>query len=891
MQTVDWPIYVVEGLFVVLFLATVWRYVRQRDPVTRDLALMFSGLAVGFVSELWETVTGSASPVLAAIFGILLVAQPVFILHLVSLVRPVPRAFVWGTAVALGALIAVALLMPAVPQGTVGPRTVVTFLLVGVFILAEAGAAILLLLEAIRRKGPVAARMGIAAISTAIFALALLASVIGSMVSADPEARRGIAIALAIVSGLGYVLAFLTPGPLRDIWHAQTTVDYTKRLMARSTESVETIWKRLTDVAVEQQGGAAAMLTGPRTGLVSVVAASGMTAPDDVDEMLWTDFDARLKESNFRWDVPVADVGPIRRRLAEAAGARFVSVVPIDLPDSDQRAALVLLSAYRALFHRTDAQLLAALGAQTAIVAERRAVMAEQEALSERLATTVEALRSASAAKSDFVASMSHEFRTPLSAIIGFSDLMATEPRDGETVTVPVEWVEHIQRGGQHLLSLVNDVLDLARVEAGRLDLQPEPVDVAHAVTEAVNGLRPLADRKNLVFEAEVTPSIVTVDRGRLRQILYNLISNAIKYTPEGGSVRVRASRAGDEFRIAVADTGVGIAPEEHGAVFEEFKQVGDPSERQPGSGLGLAVTKRLAEAHGGRIELESARGSGSTFTLVLPALQGGALPSQAPEPASLLTESANGDILVIEDDPSAVRLLREYLEGAGYRVRVAPSGEMGIEAAVGDRPAAIVLDVLLPGIDGWEVLRRLKADDRVHDIPVVIVTVVEERDVGFALGAVDYLVKPIHRETLLAILGRYVAADGGRTTPRRVLVVDDEPSSIAMIRGALEPEGVEVVAAQGGREALAWAKSGDTVDMVVCDLVMPEVDGFDVIAALKENERTASLPIVVCTGHDLTPEQKAKLNGHILGIVAKGQNARVGLLDWLKQAAPTAAH
>ena len=205
-------------------------------------------------------------------------------------------------------------------------------------------------------------------------------------------------------------------------------------------------------------------------------------------------------------------------------------------------------------------------------------------------------------------------------------------------------------------------------------------------------------------------------------------------------------------------------------------------------------------------------------------------------------------------------------------------------------RPAAIVLDVLLPGIDGWEVLRRLKADAQLQDVPVVIVTVVEEREVGLALGAVDYLVKPIHREALLGCLARFVSADNLRGVAKRVLVVDDELAALAYIRGALEPEGVVVVTAKGGQEALDWAETGQLVDLVICDLVMPDIDGFAVIAALKRNVRTADLPIVVCTAHDLSAEQKARLNGKILGIVAKGQDARIGLLDWLDHAVPVAA-
>ena len=897
-------VYLVEGLFLVLFLATLRAYLRRRDPVSRDLALVFSALAVLFVVQAWGQVAGPAPVIASALGGALLLLQPVFTLHLVSLVRPVPRWVLAGSA-AITILAALGAVLFA------GSSPLFGLAAVAVFVAIETVAAVYLLLASVRREGPVAARMGLAAISTGIFALALFSAVVASVAAAPPELTRATAAILALVAGIGYLLAFLTPGPVRRVWQASATVEYTRQLIARSSEPVSSIWVGFTEMAARMQGGSAVMITGTRPDAAGIVAATGVDASIDDVPVAWDDFEALLEVGSARWDMPADQVGPLARRLAERSGARFVSVVPIAVPQSYETAALVLLSSHRALFQASDFELLGALGAQTAVVAERRAVMAEHEALAERLSSTVEALRSASAAKSDFVASMSHEFRTPLSAIIGFSDLMTTEPRDGDLVTVPMEWVNHIQRGGQHLLALVNDVLDLARVEAGRLDLRPEPIDVGHAVTEAVNGLQPLADRKRLAVQIGVSHLIVTADRGRFRQVLYNLISNAIKYTPERGSILVSGFQEGDEVRIAVSDSGVGIAAEDHGRVFEEFRQVGDPAERQPGSGLGLAVTKRLAEAHGGRIELVSARGEGSTFTLVLPApapeaavadaLVPGLAGSGAPaisdvvpsfEPANVATEavSANaGDILVIEDDPSAVRLLREYLEAAGYRIRIAATGEAGIAAVVEARPAAIVLDVLLPGIDGWEVLRRLKADPRVHDVPVVFVTVVEEREVGLALGAVDYLVKPIHREALLACLERYVPAGAGRATPRRVLVVDDEVAALALIRGALEPEGVEVVTAHGGREALDWARFGELVDMIVCDLVMPDVDGFEVIAALKGNVRTASVPIVVCTAHDLTSDQKDRLNGNILGIVAKGQDARVGLLDWLAHTTPAA--
>lgn len=877
-------LYVAEILFFVLFVATLVEYLRRRDPVSRDVALSFSALAALFIVSLWEDLIGGTPDIIRAAAGGLFIFQPIFILHLVSLIRRVPRWLLWGGSTLLVAT-AVPLLVFRIesPLLTVGASVA--------FIGLQIAAAGFLVVEARQRQGPSAARMVLAAAATGVFSAALLVSMAGQAADQDSVGTQ-VAAVLAVLAGLGYLFAFLPPAPIREIWQAGTTVEYTRNLIARSRDEVPVIWAEFARMAVRLQGGAAVMIAGMDPGEPAVVAIDSIDPAARNVPVSRNDVAELTRAGEARADVPVAEVGPIREQLAKIGGARFVSLVPVTMPDRTEKGVLVLLSEHRALFHASDLDLLSALGAQTAIVAERRAVMAEQEDLTERLKLTVEALRSASAAKSDFVASMSHEFRTPLSAILGFSELMGGEPRDGDNVIVPVEWVNHIHRGGQHLLALVNDVLDLARVEAGRLELRPEPIDVGSAVTEAVTGLRPLADRKSIVIESVVPPMTVSADRGRFRQILYNLVSNAIKYTPDGGSIRVTATEMGGEARIAVIDTGVGIDPQDHERVFEEFRQVGDPNERQPGTGLGLAVTKRLAEAHDGRVELESARGSGSTFTIVLPASPVAARATTEPiEPqgaAAAVSAVVNaGDVLVIEDDPSAVRLLREYLEADGYVVRVAPTGEAGLAAARERPPAAIVLDVLLPGIDGWEVLRRLKADDQTQAIPVIIVTVVEERDVGLALGAADYLVKPVHRGALLNCLARYVASGTTGEHARRVLVIDDEAASLSLIRAALEPEGYEVVTAQGGRAALEWAHNGQLVDLVVCDLVMPDIDGFEVIAALKREERTSAVPIVVCTAHDLTAEQKARLNGQILGIVAKGQDARLGLLDWLSHSAP----
>jgi CheY-like chemotaxis protein len=247
-------------------------------------------------------------------------------------------------------------------------------------------------------------------------------------------------------------------------------------------------------------------------------------------------------------------------------------------------------------------------------------------------------------------------------------------------------------------------------------------------------------------------------------------------------------------------------------------------------------------------------------------------------------------ELLVIEDDPSTVRLLREFLEPAGYSIVVASSGEAGLARAKQRRPSAVILDVLLPGVDGWEVLRRLKAEEGLRDVPVIIVTVVDERGIGLALGAVDYLVKPVEREALLACLARYTFTSKVRERTVRILAVDDEPGGLALIRAALEPDGFEVVDASGGRQALELMRNSgldNAIDLVVCDLAMPDMDGFEVIAALKADPETAAVPILVCTARDLSVADKERLNGKIVGTVTKGLDARDGLRQWLARVAP----
>jgi signal transduction histidine kinase/CheY-like chemotaxis protein len=565
---------------------------------------------------------------------------------------------------------------------------------------------------------------------------------------------------------------------------------------------------------------------------------------------------------------------------AERVGGRFVRAVTLQVPP-DNHGALILINQYRALFRDDDVRLLAELGTQAGVLAERGTVLAEQERLTAELAASVDALQRASQAKSDFLANMSHELRTPLNSIIGFSELMRAEEAVGDSRLVPDDWIEHIHSSGRRLLALINDILDLTKVEAGRMELRLESVDLPATISDALSALRPVADKKRLELVTEVSEMAVQADRVRLRQIIDNLLSNAIKFTPEGGRITVRAEAVINMAVVSVIDTGRGIAPADQQRVFEEFKQVGDLLTQQAGTGLGLALARRLVQAHGGKIELTSVLGKGSQFTFHLP-LANEAEPIV--EPSAVLdtaSPASQGGILVIEDEPGAARLLRRYLEEAGYAVTLTTTGEAGLVAARRNDPDAIVLDVLLPDIDGWEVLRRLKADPGTRDIPVVIVTVVDEPETGLHLGAADYLVKPIDREQLLDRLARHILIPPTVAPASRILVIDDDPGTLQIVETNLRRQGYQVATAPSGVQGLQVARR-DQFDLIICDLLMPDMDGYAVIDALHADRRHTNPPIIVFTALDLHETDHSRLEGRVLGVIHKGDTAQSGLREWL---------
>jgi signal transduction histidine kinase/CheY-like chemotaxis protein len=869
----------IELLFALVFIAVLVDYLRRRDPLSRDLVAVFGSVAALFVVQLIGFVFGATPPWLAAASGLLILAQPLFTLRLTARLRSIPRAVL---AVAFVGYLATAVPLFLLPRPL---PVVLTLGAIGVFSITEFMAAGYLAAEARNRTGAARFRLVLAAGATALFAVALLTAGAGAIGAGDLGAA--LARIVAFLAALGYAIAFLPSGPLARVWQGMAAYRYVLAMLQTGKEAdgedkSAAIWRRFAEIAQEIAGADGAAIVALDGSECRIIASAGFHAGGMPTTWPTAAGAGLLDDGQIEMRRPIAILSDIPRELGERIGAGLGSVMAFP----DRRMALVLLARHRSLFGADDRALIRLLVAQAGALAEREQLYAEQARLADRLFA-------ASQAKSDFIASMSHELRTPLSAILGFSELMRAEPRHDDGRVVPDEWIEHIHNGGQHLLALINDVLDLAKVEAGRLELDREPFDLRGLVTETVAGLRPLAERKHITISSRSEVDRLLADRGRVRQVLYNLLSNAIKFTPDGGTITVEAIAVGDVVRLSVSDTGSGIAPEDQELIFEEFRQVGGMGERQAGTGLGLALARRLVEAHGGQVELESALGEGSRFTVTFPqpaGLANGITDRDRPE----RVEDAIGDgtgtgVLVIEDDPSAVRLLRTYLESDGYVVRLAQDGPSALAAARANPPAAIILDILLPGTDGWEVLRELKADPDLRDVPVIIVTVVDERGLGLALGAVDYFLKPVDRTALLDRLARYTFTTKVKSRTVRILAVDDDPAALDLIDSALRPEGFEVVRASGGRQGIDLAVA-EPFDLVVCDLLMPDVDGFDVVTALKSDPSTSDVPILILTAHTITEAEKDRLNGQILGIVDKGDEGAAGLRRWLGRLIPPAA-
>ena len=504
------------------------------------------------------------------------------------------------------------------------------------------------------------------------------------------------------------------------------------------------------------------------------------------------------------------------------------------------------------------------------------------------LVVAKEAAEQANRTKSSFLANMSHELRTPLNAIIGYSEMLHEEAQERGLLELGPD-LEKIYGAGKHLLALINDILDLSKIESGKMELYLEDFDVRGLVRDVQSTIHPLVAKNQNRLDVRLADDVggMHADVTRVRQVLFNLLSNACKFTDKGTiTLDVRRDLEGTEEALlfSVADTGIGLTEEQLGRLFHAFTQAdASTSRRYGGTGLGLVISRRFCQMMGGDIAVTSVHGAGSNFTARLPVTVSDkrgtpAIPStRKPVGAALpvLPAGPRTRVLVIDDDQTARDLLQRGLEKElGFEVMLAAGGEEGVRLARETKPDVITLDVLMPGMDGWAVLKALKSDVATASIAVVMVSMVDDKDIGYALGASDYLLKPFDRDRLAAVLRRYK----GKQPVCPVLVVEDDPATRDVIRRTLEGDGWQVIEAANGRLALA-AVSQTVPDLILLDLMMPEMDGFEFVAELRRNEAWRRVPVVVVTAKDLTREDRERLDGYVRRVFQKGAFSRDELI------------
>ncbi|MBF0573673.1 MAG: response regulator [Desulfamplus sp.] len=491
------------------------------------------------------------------------------------------------------------------------------------------------------------------------------------------------------------------------------------------------------------------------------------------------------------------------------------------------------------------------------------------------------AVEEANRLKSQFLSNMSHELRTPLNSVMALSRVLMMQAKQ-KLNDEEVSYLEIIERNGKNLLNLINDILDLSKIESGRMDINPNFFSIEEAIENIVERLMPIAEEKNIEIRQNISENLPKIESDEIRvaQILQNLIANAVKFTDVGG-VNISVKHDEKQIIVKIEDTGIGIAENDLSSIFDEFRQVdGSSSRRHEGTGLGLAIARKAAFMLGGKIGVTSKLGEGSIFTLTLPIKWQGAAATHAPfvSRKTNMVKSIRKTILVVDDDPDMASIISQHLLHEGYNTITATSGAEALKLAEREHPFAITLDIVMPEMDGWEVLQGLKKNPETKDIPVIIVSVSRDKETGFALGAIGYATKPVSKNSLLAEIRKI-----GKPDTRSIMIVDDNSFDRQAIKKIIAEDGLLPIVAEDGNACLKLIKQ-QIPDLLILDLVMPEVDGFAVLEKIRSNPETKNLPVIVVTAKDLTEEERKTLSGNVFSVIEKNAAKSSTLLPEIKR-------